>query len=92
MRSLLDWTAKTMYNDYVFGRVLQAARKKSVYEYWKWCHDRDEYCKLFYREVRGVIARIHAAGATAQHAHQFALADKSAMSARSGTNSSWTAL
>ncbi|OCH93682.1 amidase signature enzyme [Obba rivulosa] len=66
MRAMLRRAAQIVYNDDMFGRVMSAARKKSVYEYWKWTDDRDQYCKLFYREVwnkhelDGIIAPVQA--------------------------------
>ncbi|EMD38846.1 hypothetical protein CERSUDRAFT_104159 [Gelatoporia subvermispora B] len=66
VRSLCDWAVRAAYNDHIFARIVRAARKKSVYEFWQWTDMRDKYRELFYREVwdkhelDGIIAPVQA--------------------------------
>ncbi|OBZ73562.1 putative amidase PB8B6.03 [Grifola frondosa] len=52
LRVLVAWGLETFLGDSVFAQTIRASRKKDVQEYHKLVAQRDEYEKLFYKEVR----------------------------------------
>ncbi|KAI0763808.1 amidase signature enzyme [Trametes elegans] len=51
VRNALAWVIGKVYKDEVLPGTMRAAYAKSVEEYHRWVRQRDEYVRMFYREV-----------------------------------------
>ena len=51
-RNSLAWLLGKLYKDEVFPGTMRAACEKPVVEYHRWVRQRDEFVRMFYREVR----------------------------------------
>ncbi|KII87208.1 hypothetical protein PLICRDRAFT_113002 [Plicaturopsis crispa FD-325 SS-3] len=53
LRSMASWVIRSLLGDSLFAGVLGASRVKPVAEFVEWCSRRDDYKKLWYKEVWG---------------------------------------
>ena len=56
-RNSLAWLLGKLYKDEVFPGTMRAACEKPVVEYHRWVRQRDEFVRMFYREVRVLSPR-----------------------------------
>ena len=83
----MAWMVDKLFKDDKLPGTLRAASCKSVQEFHKWVRQRDDYSRMFYREVRNHRAPAPARAGTRRNTEY---SHRVCASARSGTSTAST--